>query len=158
MPYKRRRTRRVYCAVCGNEFEAAKLEAMYCSDACKMKAYRNRRSKIGNEAKHQPGRVKEPKRNNLKSCPHCGERFRAERSDKKYCSASCRVVANRNKQARTLSKLKREGDYTDYALYQIVDLHGWSFLYKLLVRLGFEYSDTRETWVSTNAPDWEKML
>ena len=31
-----------------------------------------------------------------KKCENCGEEFEAKRADAKYCSAKCRVAANRN--------------------------------------------------------------
>lgn len=46
---KRRRERKALekqkvCAVCKKQFTAKKKDAMYCSDACKQRAYRERKN------------------------------------------------------------------------------------------------------------------
>lgn len=45
---KRRKQRKALekekiCSICGKQFTAKKRDAMYCSDACKQKAYRQRK-------------------------------------------------------------------------------------------------------------------
>jgi len=42
---KQRRTFPRICAHCGKEFQAESDRARWCSDACKMRAYRERREK-----------------------------------------------------------------------------------------------------------------
>jgi hypothetical protein len=34
------------CRVCGSEFEAARRSGVYCSDACRMRAYRRRKKTV----------------------------------------------------------------------------------------------------------------
>ena len=162
MPNKRQKIIREWCLMCGNEFTAHKPGAMYCGSACKQKAYRQRKgaetrsNRYGKSVNKTPadGLISKP----LKSCPHCGKRFRPGRKDQKFCGASCRVVANRNKQARTMSKLKRETGKTDFDLYQQQDKHGWDFMYLMLENMGFIYSDSKELWVSTTDLTLSKLL
>ena len=85
------------CQRCGSEFNAVNRVAKFCSNGCRMDAWRNR----------QP--VTET------TCVHCRNRFTPQRSDGVYCSARCRVAAKRKRDGvsapKPAGKTTRHGGY-----------------------------------------------
>lgn len=68
-----------YCVKCGAKFWPKRGDAMYCSQACKQRAYRC----------HHRTEVQKQR------CAQCGKLYRPERADQKYCSGACRQRAYR---------------------------------------------------------------
>ncbi len=106
------------CAYCGKEFAPKRSSAMYCSNACRMKAYRER-SKTQISVTQKPGRAEsclnEEARISIPTslgcresvtltCPTCGREFAPKKPQQKYCSRSC---AGRAKIAKA-QKARRE--------------------------------------------------
>lgn len=69
---------RLTCKCCGQEFEARRSNAMYCSRACQVKYYRQQAAES---------------RSRECVCEVCGTAFTTTRSDVKYCSDECRYKA-----------------------------------------------------------------
>lgn len=85
------------CAVCGKRFSTHRPRARYCSDACRLIAWR---------AHHQPPTPSDQHhrrdhRTKRATCRVCGRRFAAARPDARYCSAACtqKAYRQRRKQA-----------------------------------------------------------
>jgi len=73
------------CAMCGESFIASKKDAMYCSQKCNHKAYRQRE-----RAKKKAERVTYEK-----NCDACGAACTAKRSTTTFCSDKCRAKLSR---------------------------------------------------------------
>jgi len=71
------------CRCCGEEFEAMRSNAMYCSKACQVKYYRQQAAES---------------RSRECVCENCGKTFTATRSDVKYCCEDCRYESHIKKQ------------------------------------------------------------
>ena len=65
------------CSTCGKEFIATNPRYKYCSEECRLRAYR-----VFNKKKYYEERDKI-----VKVCPICGKEFKHSRS--KYCSKEC---------------------------------------------------------------------
>jgi len=91
------------CPICGKRLFSAqhgyrdvRVDKVYCSSACKQKAYRQR---CGTDPVTARQRAVETKQGEeiIKSCAWCGEHFVATvaAAKQKYCSAACKQAAYR---------------------------------------------------------------
>ena len=76
----------ILCKHCGNEFHSNWPAAQYCSDKCRVAAFRERKKS-------------EPK--GMKICPGCYQRFAAKNSKKRFCSDACKMACYRQRKEIT---------------------------------------------------------
>lgn len=84
------------CPVCDRVFGTNSARAVYCSDACRMIAYRQRRYNSGRGRRAvMRGQVSTIQT----ACSNCGKLMKVKPgSNKKYCSGACRQAAYRKRQ------------------------------------------------------------
>ena len=78
------------CPVCENIFLSRREDAVYCSPACRQKAYRQRRPRA---------KTGDPY---LLICSVCSHEYLAYRSDSRFCSQTCRSHAGHQRKGRRL--------------------------------------------------------
>lgn len=84
------------CLVCEESFVATQSNIKCCSEVCKKKRYNALyRAKYA----ENPNKVKKPTVCFSNKCLICETNFEAKRSNYKYCSKPCRVIANNNLQS-----------------------------------------------------------
>lgn len=144
-----RRTGKLECVECGVVFAANSSTALYCSGACKMRAYRRRKSQpeavdLVNSihAKSKPGQDKTRRG----VCFHCGKHFTQGKRARTFCKAGCRVSSNRMKQAATVHEMayllgKKMIDAYEYCEQD------WKNCYSYLESRNMVYSGNQRTWV-----------
>jgi hypothetical protein len=78
---------KLYCMKCLQPFEAKTNREKYCANACKQRAYRDRKRMLTGLEVLYP------------TCKHCNKRMYQLRAGrpKKYCSNSCRTMAYRKR-------------------------------------------------------------
>ena len=98
----------ISCECCGQDFVTTggislnvtggilSTRSRFCSDQCRVKASNERNNSKRERVEHK----------NIR-CGSCGEKFQPVRSTAKFCSAKCRVAANRAKSAKTKSTKKK---------------------------------------------------
>lgn len=90
------------CAGCGKKFTPPYVRLIYCSDACRRKARRER----------QRERYKRwiEKRGITKQCILCGTKFKTAAKNAKYCSRSCarKAIARHQAEKRKLEEIREQ--------------------------------------------------
>lgn len=129
-----------WCEVCDKQFVAFSPRAQYCSQACKQKAWRLKKSGHSN-TNRSPGRPV-----HKVTCRHCGRKFNARRTDAKFCSQSCRTLANRARHHETYLMFKRETLFDAYDFFSTVDRNGWEFMYKQIEEWGYVWIESKEQY------------
>ena len=71
------------CEQCGEAFVSKRSDRMFCKDACRVKASRQR--------------TKQPLA--VRNCDQCGVEYQPKRKTSVFCSAKCRVKYNRSLRA-----------------------------------------------------------
>jgi len=145
-----------WCAECKQPYTRYSPRGMYCSSACKAKAYRNRKKVSVTENMPKSKQKREPAR--LPKCVHCGRAFTAKTAKKIYCSDSCKVMGNRAKQEQTLGQLARIYGYTRDQALNMVDDHNWKYCYAILEAKGLIWLPNHELWIPENTKDlWGEL-
>jgi len=140
-----------FCAQCGNPYTRYSPHGLYCSTACKMKAYRQRKQ---NEVTTKSKKSKPAETRTIAPrCAHCGAAFSRKSAKKMYCSDSCKVMANREKQRMTLGQLALKYNMRQHEAEAWVDERGWKAAYVDLQSGGLVWLENHEMWIPENAVD-----
>lgn len=130
--------KRKTCAMCHKPLDHNLFGKTYCSNACRQKAYNQRKKEAGLS----------PRKTHV--CVRCG----MSTDGSKYCSKSCKSLTNREKHNATIGLYKVLYGFTDYDAYQQLD-GNWKTGYTDLERRGYVYKPSNKTWVR---PDAQPML
>jgi len=134
------------CKQCWFEFQAKRSSAKFCSPACKQKYWRiEHGQQFENKPKHTP--------DERSHCEHCGGGFWQSGKGRKakFCSNSCRQLANRAKIAAAFKWYKRARQISDHEALCYVETVGTDAIDRLAAAEGFHYSRVEKMYIRTQA-------
>jgi hypothetical protein len=118
------------CVNCDDCFVPSKSTQKFCSNKCRQKSFRLKKSASQNS--------------NKKYCVRCHERLTGRQ--RKYCSATCKQLTHRTKKRATVHQYQKLGIKLSTVLDSI-ELIGMSKSTMALQGLGFAYSVDQKKWV-----------
>ena len=135
-----------HCKTCGIEFKPSSKSAKYCSEACKAKAYRQRKAAARGD---QPREVIVE----ALTCPHCGLGFYGVRGKGAiFCSPTCRAGAYKTRRKATIAALADDlGISSEDASYTL-DERGLTAIVEHLTRRGYLYDYVARRWSEPEQP------
>lgn len=92
----------IKCWICGKHFQARRIDARYCSNACRQKAYRRKKGSSSTMEEITAKRLFTKRHTGtMVECLFCGYKFSIDgtQGGKLYCSASCKQKAYRKRVA-----------------------------------------------------------
>jgi predicted nucleic acid-binding Zn ribbon protein len=142
------------CKVCGAVFKPASKAAKYCSDACRAKAFRERK------AAASVGAPKEVIVEQL-TCAHCQQGFFAVKGKGAlYCSATCRATAYKRRRAAAVAALADDLGMTQDEAQDALELRGLKEIIRHLTSRGYLYDHIARMWVvpmlAMQTPVWRE--
>jgi hypothetical protein len=117
------------CDTCKECFLPSRKSQLYCSNSCRVKAFRLAK--------------KQAKKSNGLGCIRCNEPLTGRQ--KKFCGNTCRQLAFRAKKRATVHKYQQLGIKLDTVLDSI-ELIGMSKSTQALQQLGYTYSIADKSW------------
>lgn len=140
------------CETCDNVFYARSNRALYCSDKCKMKAFRRRHAVTAEKdfvtvKDNETGAKKVLFTSKITTCDHCGKRFSYGKRKPLYCSDSCKTMANRAKQNSTAKESAYQLSKTFSEAWLDCYQMGWKAAYARLESMELIYMPGHQRWV-----------
>jgi predicted nucleic acid-binding Zn ribbon protein len=127
------------CQHCKTLFTPVRATAKYCSDGCRVKAYKARR---------KPARRAAPVIMAHRACAHCGASFEARGGrGQVYCTPSCRVLACRVRRSATIQAMADYLGSTVERAADAVELYGLATARRGLEHAGFQYDSRARRWL-----------
>lgn len=128
------------CQHCKTSFTPKRATAKYCSDACRVKAFKSR---------HKPRqRVKPIPVIVSTCCAHCGSRFAASAGrGQLYCTPSCKTLAYRARRSALIDAVAAYTNVDVDVAFESVEKYGMKRAGEIVRQLGMVYDQSSRRWL-----------